>query len=988
MLTKGLILVGLLSLASTALGLAVMSVDVGSEWMKIAVVSPGVPMEIVLNPESKRKTNMVVSMKDGERKFGSDAMNVCVKSPKHCFSHLLDLVGKTVDNPMVKFYTDRFPHHKIEATERGTVQFRTSEDIVYTIEELLAMIFSHAKNQAEVYAEQKIKDVVVTVPVYFNQAERLALIDAVQLGGLSVLQLMSEPMAVALNYGMFRRKEINGTAKNLILYDMGAQDTTVSIVGYQIVKTKEKGFSETNPQAQILGIGFDRTLGGSEITFRLREHLADKFDAMKKGSKSVREVPRAMGKLLKEAERVKLILSANNDCFAQVENVMEDIDFKTPMSREKLEEIMADTWDRVTVPVQNALEAAGMPMSAIDQVILVGGGSRVPKVQELLTKFINSDLGKNLNTDESAAMGAVYKAADLSSGFKVKKFITKEAVLLPIDVHFERALDPNEEAAVGDGVGTKKVRRTLFSRMNPFPQKKIMTFNKHIQDFRFYVNYNDLDYLGVNEVARLGSNNITSVLVKGVSEALQNNAKDNIETKGVKAHFSLDDSGILSLTSVESVFEKTISVEEQEKLEAEEESKEGDKDDTWAKLGDTISQFFKPDEEEESKDGEKADGADKKKDDKKKKDSKKDTADKKKDKKKEPKKPKIETLKEDLGMESNREDIPALTSELLEAARSKLDVLDQADRDREARETALNELQSLNFDLMDKIYQEEYEVASTEEERQKIQEACSTISEWLDDEAGPFTPLEELNSRTKQLKDLTSALFARVREHKARPEALEAFDKSLANAKDFLAKSRNLTGEDGFFKEKELDVFEKKLKDVETWKATKTKDQEALPLSEMPKLTVSLIHTKIGDLEGEMKYLVSKAKMAKAEKDRERRKKEAEEKKAKEEEEKKRKKEEKEAKKAAEGEAKEGEEKEKVEGEETEDNSNPTVEKPSDSQEQQPEDSSDQSEKQDGADSADSDSSATDTPSGEEAELPVEETSEGSSSDENMKIEL
>ena len=109
--------------------------------------------------------------------------------------------------------------------------------------------------------------------------------------------------------------------------------------------------------------------------------------------------------------------------------------------------------------------------------------------------------------------------------------------------------------------------------------------------------------------------------------------------------------------------------------------------------------------QEESKDGEKTDGADKKKDDKKKKDSKKDAAEKKKDKKKEPKKPKIETVKEDLGMESNRADIPALTSELLEAARSKLDVLNQADRDREARETALNELQSLNFDLMDKIYQ-------------------------------------------------------------------------------------------------------------------------------------------------------------------------------------------------------------------------------------------------------------------------------------------
>lgn len=977
MLTKGIILVGLLCLASTAVGFAVMSVDVGSEWMKIAVVSPGVPMEIVLNPESKRKTNLVVAIKDGERKFGSDAMNVCVKSPKHCFSHLLDLLGKTIDNPIVQLYTKRFPHHKLESTERGTVQFRTSEDQLYSVEELLAQIFSHAKGQAENYAEQKIKDVVVTVPVYFNQAERLALINSVQLGGLNVLQLMSEPMSVALSYGMFRRKEINGTATNIMLYDMGAQDTTVSIVGYQIVKTKEKGFTETHPQAQILGIGYDRTLGGSEITFRIREHLADEFDALKKGSKSVREVPRAMGKLLKEAERVKLILSANHDCFGQVENVMEDIDFKVPMSREKLEQIMADTWDRVTVPVGKALDSAGMSLEAIDHVILVGGGSRVPKVQELLSKYVNKELGKNLNTDESAAMGAVYKAADLSNGFKVKKFITKEAVLLPIDVNFERELDPSEEGGA-ESATTKKVRRTLFSKMNPYPQKKIMTFNKHVKDFRFYVNYNDLDYLGSEEVSRLGSHNITSVEVRGVAEALEKNAADeNIETKGVKAHFSLDDSGLLSLTALESVFERTVSVEEQEKLEAAD-SDAADKDDTWSKLGDTISQFFKPEEENESTDKD-SDKSGTKKDEKKKTDKK--DADKKKEKKKEPKKPKVETLKEDLGMELNREDIPALSSEAMEASISKLAVLDQADADRMGRETALNELQSLNFDLMDKIYQEEYEKASTEEERAKIQETCSSVSDWLDEEAGPHTPLEDLNSRIKQLKDLTASLFARVREHKARPEALEALQKSLKNAKDFLEKSRNLTGDDGYFKAKELDAFEKKITDTETWREKKLKDQEETPLSEMPKLTVTMIYTKIQDLESEVKFLVSKAKMAKAEKDREARKKEAEEKKAKEEEEKKRKKEEKAAKKGAKSQTDEENDVEEETEDKNSEDSNPAVEKPaSDSQ-----DSIDQTEAET-LESSINDDSETPKKSTTSEQSESKETED--ISDENAKIEL
>ena len=156
-------------------------------------------MEIALNPESKRKTNVAVSMKDGERKFGSDAMIVCVKSPKHCYQHLLDLLGKKMEHPAVKAYQARFPQYKLEADpERGTVMFRHDEETVYSVEELLGMILAHAKSQAETYTGQAVRDAVITTPVFFNQAERLALIAAAQLGGLNVLQLMNTPMAAAV----------------------------------------------------------------------------------------------------------------------------------------------------------------------------------------------------------------------------------------------------------------------------------------------------------------------------------------------------------------------------------------------------------------------------------------------------------------------------------------------------------------------------------------------------------------------------------------------------------------------------------------------------------------------------------------------------------------------------------------------------------------------------------------------------------------------
>merc|ERR1719452_168050 len=453
---------------------------------------------------------------------------------------------------------------------------------------------------------------------------------------------------------------------------MGAASTEATIIGFQIVKTKEKGYSETHPQAQILGVGYDRTLGGAEMTFRMREFLADEFNAMKKTKTDVRSVPRAMGKLLKEAERVKLILSANNDCYAQIENVMEDIDFKVKVSRDKLLELIEDMLPRVTEPVEKALSTSAMSMENIDQVIIIGGGSRIPKVQELLTAYVGKELGKNLNADEAAALGSVYRTADISTGFKVKKFITKDAVVFPIDVDFTRAVEASDgEAEEKTEAGVKKVRRTLFSRMNPYPQKKIMTFNKHIKDFTFNVNYADLDYLGAQEISWLGTQNVTSLRLRGVKEALDTNTGDGIETKGVKAHFALDDSGILTVTNVESVFEKTVSVEEQEKREKE--WKDATDGIDWSKLGDNIKSFFGNSEdgkggEEKTADGDEKDKSEEKKEEKKedkkddKKDAKKDSK-KEKEKPKEPKKPKekekpkepkVETVKVDLSSEGSR----------------------------------------------------------------------------------------------------------------------------------------------------------------------------------------------------------------------------------------------------------------------------------------------------------------------------------------------
>uniref|UniRef100_A0A8C7CMU2 Hypoxia up-regulated protein 1 n=1 Tax=Oncorhynchus kisutch TaxID=8019 RepID=A0A8C7CMU2_ONCKI len=545
---------------------AVMSVDLGSEWMKVAIVKPGVPMEIALNKESRRKTPIAVCLKENERLFGDSALGVSVKNPKFVYRHLQSLLGKKHDNPQVAVYQKRFPeHHLVTDESRGTVLFSNSEEMQYSPEELLGMVLNYSRGLAQDFAEQPIKDAVITVPVFFNQAERRAVLQAAQMAGVKVLQLINDNTAVALNYGVFRRKDINSTAQNIMFYDMGSGSTTATIVTYQTVKTEESG---SQPQLQIRGVGFDRSLGGFEMELRLQDHLAKLFNEQKKTKKDVRENHRAMAKLLKEAQRLKTVLSANAEFMAQVEGLLDDMDFKAKVTRVEFETLCADLFERVPGPVQDALSSAEMSLDEIEQVILVGGSTRVPKVQEVLLKAVGKEeLGKNLNADEAAAMGAVYQAAALSKAFKVQPFLVREATVFPIQVEFTSEMEEDGSRIL------KHNKHILFQRMAPYPQSKVFTFN-HTDDFAFNINYGDLSFLGQEDLSVFGSLNLTTVQLSGVGSSFQKHT--DAEYKGINASFNMNESGVLLLDRVK---EKTT--EEAAKTEAEKKAKHQKKNEIY-----------------------------------------------------------------------------------------------------------------------------------------------------------------------------------------------------------------------------------------------------------------------------------------------------------------------------------------------------------------------------------------------------------------------
>uniref|UniRef100_A0A3Q1EFN5 Hypoxia up-regulated protein 1 n=1 Tax=Acanthochromis polyacanthus TaxID=80966 RepID=A0A3Q1EFN5_9TELE len=870
----------LVLLPSHTVSVAVMSVDLGSEWMKMAIVKPGVPMEIVLNKESRRKTPTVVCLKENERLFGDSALGVSVKNPKTVYRHLQSLLGKKHDNLQVELYQKRFPEHHLEEDRvRGTSYFKNSEEMQHTPGELLGMVLNYSRGLAQDFAEQPIKDAVITVPAFFNQAERRAVLQAAQMAGLKVLQLINDNTAVALNYGVFRRKDIDSTAKNVMFYDMGSGSTTATIVTYQTVKSKEAG---TQPQLQIRGVGFDRGLGGFEMDLRLRDHLAKLFNEQKKSKKDVRENHRAMAKLLKEAQRLKTVLSANVDFMAQVEGLMDDIDFKAKVTRAEFEHLCADLFERVPRPVQDALTVAEMKLDEIEQVILVGGSTRVPKVQEVLLKAVGKEeLGKNINADEAAAMGAVYQAAALSKAFKVKPFLVRDAAVFPIQVEFTREVEE-------EGIKSlKHNKRILFQRMAPYPQRKVITFNRYSDDFAFDINYGDLSFLSQEDLSVFGSQNLTTVKLSGVGSSFQKHS--DAESKGIKAHFNMDESGVLLLDRVSytTMCFTIVQLTDQTEVlgtppwnetvahclficcvqDEEEVPPESGKDNKNEDGNDEAQKEEAPKEKQE--DLEKSAGEEKSQEKTEEAGSKNEKDEEKsgnteveKDAEKKAKPQKKSKISEDITVELVINDILDPTTEDLTASKKKLQDLTDRDLAKQEREKTLNSLEAFIFETQDKLYQEDYQLVVTEEEKEQISSKLREASEWMDED-GYAATTKQLREKLSQLKSLCKDMFFRVEERRKWPDRLAALDSLLNTSSFFLRSARLIPEDDQIFTEVELNMLEKVINETTIWKNETVADQEKRSPQERPVLLSKDIESKLALLDREVNYLLNKAKFAK-----------------------------------------------------------------------------------------------------------------------------
>ena len=818
-----------------------------------------------------------------------------------------------MENPLVQKYIQRFPYLNLTSDPiKKTVIFNHPEGMSFTPEELVGMILEKCRSFAEIAVgdSAKVTEAVITVPPYMSQSERRSILSAASLAGVKVLQLMNSNTGVALNYGVFRIKDFNESSPNHILfYDMGSTGTVGTIVSYQVRKKKDGGYSEKVPTLTVLGVGYDRTLGGLEMQLRLRDHLAVKFsDQHKVEMNKVISNHRAMSKLLKESARVKKVLSANTETIAQVENVMDDLDLKVEVTRNDFESLSSDLLgERIKNPVRDALSMSGLSLGNLDQVILFGGNTRVPKVQEVLQEVVGGrDLGKSINSDEASALGSVYQAAYLSKGFKVKQFTVKDINLFPIQVEFNRNLDADDgqelsgakessgspgtvgkesSGTVGkESPGTvgkespgrvKSMTRVIFGRGNVFPQKKVLTFSKHTSDFDFFVNYGDLTkILSPEEAAHIGSMNITRSSVKGVKDAFDKHLTNSMdgskrkESKGIKAHFKLDESGLLILDSVEATFEETV---EEEPITTD----SNVVSDTIANLGKTFSQFFgssknvdqegnvetSPDlgaanETSDSSEGVNGTaGGDSKSADSSSADS--SSADSSSagsganqtgskatgngtasNSTVVPKKEvRIKTIKEPLQVTIDTIDVPTSDPAQVSESMSKLKQLRIKDEEKLKHDSIRNNLESFIAETRMKLYEDEYEVATSESERESLIEELNQASEWLEEESG-HVKTEDLQSKLSSLKTATSSMFDRVKEHRERPEAVKALNDMLNISSIFLSNARNLSHDQQIFTDVEINALHVLVTETEQWIQATTIEQSKTPLSSPPVVTI------------------------------------------------------------------------------------------------------------------------------------------------------